>query len=1338
MDKLQIQEGVLVAYTGREEIIRVPEGVHTIGEGAFKACVSLRQVELPKSLKYIEAYAFKGCRLLEQVEIPPMVSKIGSYAFHRCHSLKRVVLPLSVTELLDCTFLYCDSLTEVQMPGVKRLGKQVFVNDVLLEKLTISKDLIETCICDVFTGCGMIREISFAGGACVRITNAVEAVAGEARLPALVRAIAVDVLRMMELDGRCLVRFLTNLKQVEVPEGIEKLGKSCFFDKRGILFVKLPKSLKEIDSRAFRNCINLEEVQFEGRDVQIHEDAFKNCTSLKTIRMPDGKAYTFTGLQGLSEQEVPGMVRQIYYQVMGNFRFSGTILLKYLGSESRVVVPEGVTKIAEGAFAGNEAIDRVILPNSLLEIGAEAFKDCLLLQTILFPEGLQKIGAGAFDHCVKLIRAHLPARIQVIREYTFRHCQVLREVQVPDQLTEIGESAFYGCPSLKKITFPESLVRIGEMAFYRCGKLTEVRLLAETAYVGSLAFAESGIKKAWMDGSGVHYGREVFGGCKRLKMLALEEGVRHLPDQLAYGCSALERVVFSEHIQSVGRHVLEGTPYLRQWMEAGKKGPIFWDGRSLSGKVRLSEQVRILAGGAFYGNTDVTEVYVPNTVCYIGPAAWKGCKALQKVWMPEQIKEIEAEVFSGCLRLQEIVQTPASGEQKQEELPLWHAIGERVFYRCERLRQIRMDKIRWIGKEAFAGCRALIWGNINHSLQIGERALEGVSGLDTINGMVVVADVIVSGSACEGEIYLPEGVTSIAPYAFAGNDKLMKVHMSKSLQRTGEGAFFGCGSLTEVVCGEGLRDLGARTFERCGALQTVECAAVQAGKAVFANCRSLQRAVLPALLHLPERMFENCGSLETCFCAQAETVGPYCFSGCRNLREFSFTRLIRIQPYAFAGCDSLTHIELREGLCLETHALEDCGGLKEVVLGGQGQITLEEYALSGCTCLKTVIYQGRRWEPTCYQEIDSAQIPEMVRLLFHSALSCFIIEQSCRLCGYLGAGRKIKIPRGIRYIETEVFRDRLTLQEIEIPDSVDEIGARAFHGTRWMQRQQEQSPMVVVNGMLLDGSRCTKEVVVPKEIHMVCGWAFANGLEIEKIRFLSDRVRVDAYAFRNCIHLREIVLPDGTCITFTGIADRKRDLPALAKQAALDSLNCFKTDEEGVLTECTGNLSRLTVACGITAIGESALEESNLLTEVILPKTVRSIEKRAFFGCKWLREVRGAVCVERIEAQAFAGCGALRKVELSHTLQHLGVRCFEHCTALEEILLPEGLEEIPEKAFYRCHSLTHVHFPSTLKTIRKEAFAFCRRLTIDTIPSGVTIEERAFVGVPGQEGLSSK
>lgn len=238
-DDFLIEDGVLKSYTGRDECILVPD-VHTIGEGAFKGCVSLKKVVLPDGLCRILSGAFKGCRKLREIEIPSGVSWIGDYAFHRCHSLESVSLPASVRELGDCVFLYCDSLTYVSMPGVRRLRKQVFVNDVRLKRLELCPELDEACICDVFTGCGNITDFSFPDGSGIAIPNAVEAVAGGMALPSLVRSITVDILRMMELDGRCLVKFLTNLKHVEIPEGIEKIGKSCFFDKRGIISVAFP------------------------------------------------------------------------------------------------------------------------------------------------------------------------------------------------------------------------------------------------------------------------------------------------------------------------------------------------------------------------------------------------------------------------------------------------------------------------------------------------------------------------------------------------------------------------------------------------------------------------------------------------------------------------------------------------------------------------------------------------------------------------------------------------------------------------------------------------------------------------------------------------------------------------------------------------------------------------------------------------------------------------------------------------------------------------------------------------------------------------------------------
>ena len=1347
----QIENGILKRYTGREETIEIPEGIHTIGESALKGCVSLKRVVLPSGIRCIMEDAFKGCRKLEEVIIPDGVTYIGRYAFHRCHALKRVILPPSVQELGECAFLYCDSLLEVQIPGVKRLGMAALANGVSLEKLVISRELEEDCICDVFTGCGRVKEMAYADGETYCIPNVVEVAAGSFPVPPLMELVAKDILlRMMELEGRTLVRFRVNIKHVEVPEGIEVLAKSSFFDMRGIQDIKLPQSLKRIEERAFRNCIGLKQVILGGDEMQIAKDAFRNCTALQSVRTCDGTEYIFEGLHHiyrinakkeasgteagamaekilLSADEVPKPVSVIHRQVLGNFRISGTILLQYLGAESRVVIPEGITRIAEEAFSGNETIDKVIFPESLREIGAEAFQGCLLLQTAILPKGLCKIGAGAFADCVKLLRMEIPEQIEALENRIFRRCSALQEVCLPKGLQRIGESAFYGCQSLKKIVLPEHLTHIGRMAFYRCG-LREVRIPAKTEFVESLSFAKSSLQKAWISGgceTGKHYGVDVFGDCAKLKTLVLEEGVRHIPDKLAYGAGALEQVVLPDTLESVGRHALESSRFLAQWEQTAKKteDTVFWDGRQLEGEVWIPACVRIIAGGAFYGNTKITAVHLPNQVQAIGAAAFKGCTSLQRVFLSSEIGRLEAEVFAGCAALEEVLLTDEQGENC---LPAWHFIGERAFCQCGNLRQIRLELAEEIGKEALRGCTALANCAVNAALRAGENAFAGTMLEEKReSGLHIVGNLVVSGVDCVGEVSVPDGIQGIAPYAFSGNRALQKVILPKKLCFIEQGAFWGCSSLLSAVFPNELRTVGAHAFEKCSSLKEVECAAGEIGEAAFAGCTALVRALLPEIKILKKQLFASCVNLEVCLCENAGEVQEFCFSGCTSLQSYDFAALHQVGEYAFAGCESLQYAEFQDGLCLKAHALEDCSSLEKICLSGrQGAIALEEYALSGATSLCEVICQEKEWVFNCYEDILSEEMPEAVRLLFHSALSCFVVEQEENLTGYHGAAAKVRIPAGIRRIEAEVFRDVTMLEKVEIPESVEYIGARAFHGTEWLAQKRRESPMVTVRGMLLDGSCCFGNVEIPADIRLVCGWAFANGLEIASIHFLSERVQVEEYAFRNCINLREMVLPDGTDIRFTGLADRERELPPLAKQAVMDSLNCFKTDEKGVLMECTGNISRLRLACGITEIGEGVFQNGNLLMTITFSETVKKIGKRAFADCKWLCEVRQAYSVECIEAHAFSGCGSLRRIELSKNLRQIGTRAFENCTSLEEIQIPEGVEEIPERAFYRCHSLQQIQLPSTIKRIGREAFAFCGKALTIQVPCGVQIEKQ--------------
>ncbi len=1361
-DGLVIQDQILVSYGMREETVIVPEGVHTIGEDALKACVSLKKIVLPKSLRYIKPRAFKGCRNLREVKIPEGVSYIGDYAFHRCHSLEEIQLPVSVKELGNCVFLYCDRLKEAHIPGVRRLGRQVFLNDTMLERLVISKELEEECIRDVFTSCGRLLDIAFAGGERYFFSGLVDVAIGEVLLPSLIQRIAADVLSMFELDGHCLVRFLTNLKHVEIPEGIEEIGKSCFFDRKGIQSVSLPASLKEIKSRAFRNCINLEEVSFGGTKVKVDSDAFCNCTSLKNLFLPGGRKFRMQGISGFVEEKeenkdaaedggdldsgVPELVHLVKKQILGNFRLCGSVLLKYLGNESRVAVPNGVTVIAEEAFAGKEEIDRILLPDGVQKIGAGAFRGCLLLQTIAIPDSVKSIGAGAFENCVKLLRITLPDALVKIEGMTFRNCRKLKEINFGAGLREIGEQAFYGCSFLTEPKFPQTLSNIGTMAFYRCGKLGKIELGAGLKEMGNLAFAQSGVREVHVFCGCEEFGSSLFAGCTGLASLYLHQGVCHIPDKMASGCFSLSNVKLPGTLCSVGRDTMEKTPFLQGVKEGLESCPkILWDDSEFSGEAVIPKYIEIIAGGAFYGNKHITSISMHGGITWVGSAAFKGCRALKKAVWPAGLKNLQPEVFSGCDTLSEIQNASA-----------WQRVGERAFYKCKNLENTYLSELEYIGKEAFFGCLKLKKEPLKKVAWIGEAAFsdtlfvasqkEECCGEQLTLPAVRVGDIAVGvpDRCMFGGIL--DGTTGIAPYAFCGDTSIKKLHLPESVQFVGEGAFSGCSQLEEIIFPSGNCQIGERAFEKCTSLKSIRLCSDRVGERAFAWCTGLFKVFLCGSALLNKSAFEGCGNLrEVLFDGNLADVeiGSSCFCGCGKLSRIDLNRAKKIGRYAFNNCDSLEQITLSCDTVVKPYAFADCGRLAEIeIFGGRAELLLKEYALSGCTALRRVRYlcqsSSCEWELQVYQDIFSERIPESVRMIFYSAFSCFEVEDEEFLCGYNGGGRIVGIPSGIRKIKAEVFRDRTVLEEVFIPESVEYIGARAFHGTAWLAKQREISGAVIINHMLLDGSACTGRVEVSSDIRLVCGWAFANGMGIKEICFASSSVKVEEFAFRNCIYLEKIELP-GCEIRLFGLADRQRELPPLAKQIVMERLNCFKTDGDNVLLECTGNITELLVAYGIRRIGENVFRESNLMTKIILPPSVTSIGRGAFAGCKWLRYVcqqvagtyqeagGGSIGIGCIEDMAFSCCGQLLHIDLTDSLKSIGKRAFEHCTSLEEIYLPEGIEEIPERAFFRCHSLKKVKFPSTLKRIGKEAFAFCGQLDISGLADNVEVLERAFV-----------
>ena len=137
-DEFEIEDGSLVKYNGPGGDVVIPDGITSIGDGAFEDCTNLTSVIIPDGVDAILTCAFQNCTKLKTVKLPDSLESICGGAFCNCTSLKNVILPNGLNEISDWAFAGCRSLTSIRIPrSVTILGETPFCNCDNLEEVVI-------------------------------------------------------------------------------------------------------------------------------------------------------------------------------------------------------------------------------------------------------------------------------------------------------------------------------------------------------------------------------------------------------------------------------------------------------------------------------------------------------------------------------------------------------------------------------------------------------------------------------------------------------------------------------------------------------------------------------------------------------------------------------------------------------------------------------------------------------------------------------------------------------------------------------------------------------------------------------------------------------------------------------------------------------------------------------------------------------------------------------------------------------------------------------------------------------------------------------------------------
>ncbi len=173
-------------------------------------------------------------------------------------------------------------------------------------------------------------------------------------------------------------------------------------------------------------------------------------------------------------------------------------------------------------------------------------------------------------------------------------------------------------------------------------------------------------------------------------------------------------------------------------------------------------------------------------------------------------------------------------------------------------------------------------------------------------------------------------------------------------------------------------------------------------------------------------------------------------------------------------------------------------------------------------------------------------------------------------------------------------------------------------------------------------------------------------------------------------------------------------------------------------------LKEVTLPNTITEIRGQAFKNDKSLTSVKLPSNLEYLGGGAFYNCTSLTSIELPNTLTYMGGEAFYNANSLTKVKLSENLLEIRGNTFEDCSSLTSITIPDSVTRIGGHAFYGNVSLKEVNITenSKLKEIGSSAFRKCYNLNEITLPSGISVNMRAFKESPtklnyyGSENIS--
>ncbi len=776
--------------------------------------------------------------------------------------------------------------------------------------------------------------------------------------------------------------------------------------------------------------------------------------------------------------------------------------------------------------------------------------------------------------------------------------------------------------------------------------------------------------------------------------------------QLETGCNfekPLDYIDYTIGVQAIGDKVNFGDS---PWTEITVR-KAYENGATYS-LINGGAEYELTGIGTASGDLVIPSYYRGKTVTSIGTNAFYNNSRLKSITLPDTITNIGSKAFYNCVNLEEI-NIPNSVTY----------IGNSAFHKCSKLTEIEIPgSVKNILENTFMRCGAL------SKITIGEGVL------------TVEKNAFLKCIALE-EVTLPNSVVDIGEMAFADCSLLKEVSLGKNLLQLGNSAFLNCQALQKVDFGEesSLMHIGSEAFRYDYALESIELpdSVVELSASAFGDCEKLKNVKIGAGM---TKIYPSC-FYGTALWEESNNADGLVYAGdykdgnkwIVGIKSHDATT-INIQEGTVGICVQAfyvySEIDKDTGKPIDPNALQvvtfpdslkyindyaffDCINMNYITIG-KGVVSIGIYAFYGCELLDSVTFH----EGSVLETIGQGAF------------------QGCKNLGNSGSGglsypRDIRFPSTLKKIGKDAFRDTYFYEYYQ---TVVYVGG-------WVVGTQNKDDILALSIKEYTGDpadRTDDEFDPDKDIYTVgiADSAFNGCVSLSSVRFPSKLVYIGRSAFYKCAGLTSISIPQGV----TTIEDYTFYECKLLKTVNIPETVTYIGRSAFYKSY---SLKSITIPDSVTYIGEYAFYESEIET-LELGNKLEKIDARAFYNCQRLLSVEIPASVSVIGDHAFSKCYSMKSlaikgdgaekqsdriigryafytcvyltdVVIDGSVAEIGEYAFKNCIRIKSLTLGEGIERIGKSAFVSCLSCKNVVLPSTLKSLGNQVFRGCEELS---------------------------